>query len=87
MIALLEGSRSYGNEGLIIHERITPDGGKQWGVTRCITPRTSFKEQCGQLPVDCSKVIDTTRFFKFIQRLIPSILTRANNISVLRAQP
>ena len=35
---LPEESRSYGSDGSNLHDVITPDGGKQWGITRCITP-------------------------------------------------
>ena len=42
MMALLEESRSYGSDGSNIHDGITPDGGKQWVVTQCITPHLTL---------------------------------------------
>ena len=42
MMALLEESRSYGSDGSNIHDVLTTDGGKQWGITRCMTPHPTL---------------------------------------------
>ena len=42
MMTLLEESRSYGSDGSNIRDVITPYGGKQWGITRCMTPHPTL---------------------------------------------